>query len=70
MKRKPLASSTLASADFDEDNRVLEIEFTNGKVYRYLGTPRNAFLGLLESLSKGEYFNRFIRDKYPYERIL
>ena len=35
MNRKPLKSSKLRAAGYDEGLRVMEIEFVNGDVYEY-----------------------------------
>ena len=35
MNRKPLKSSKLRAAGYDEGLRVMEIEFVNGDIYEY-----------------------------------
>ena len=67
--RRPVASSMMRSAGYDEAHAVLEIEFVTGTVYRYHAVPRSAWTGLMEAPSKGRYFDAHIRDKYPMKRV-
>ena len=43
---------------------ILTVEFNNGRVYDHPGVPVWVFLGLMAALSKGAYYNRFIRGRY------
>ena len=67
--RRPVVSSMMLSAGYDDDHAVLEIEFVTGTVYRYHAVPRSAWTGLMEAESKGRYFDSHIRDKYPMKRV-
>jgi KTSC domain len=67
--RRPVVSSMMRSAGYDEDLAVLEIEFVTGSVYRYHAVPKRAWTGLMEAGSKGRYFDAHIRDKYPVRRV-
>src|SRR5690606_36970533 len=49
---------------------ALDVEFVSGRIYRYFGVPERVARGLAEARSKGGYFNRAIRDRYRYERLL
>lgn len=49
--------------------RVLEIQFTSGKVYQFFGVPEDVYIAFLQSGSKGQYFNQHIRGKYPSQEI-
>ena len=48
---------------------ALDVEFTTGRVYRYLAVPERVARGLAESRSKGIYFNRAVRDRFAFERL-
>lgn len=65
VRRQPVASSVLASAGYDPDTAVLELEFTSGDVYRYYAVPPSVHRGLMDAASPGAYFNRHISDRYP-----
>jgi hypothetical protein len=67
--RRPVVSSMMLSAGYDDAHAVLEIEFVTGTVYRYHAVPRRAWTGLMEAQSKGRYFEAHIRDKYPMKRV-
>ena len=60
MQRQPVASSNIRSVGFE--NGAMEIEFTNGKVYRYTGPKvQEHYDGMMAAPSKGQYFGKHIR---------
>lgn len=64
MNRTPVSSSNIASVGYDEDKRLLEIEFNTGAVYQYDDVPKNVFDGLMNAPSVGSYFNAEIKPSY------
>jgi hypothetical protein len=69
MKREAVTSTTLRSAGYDPTERLLELEFTSGRVYHYSGVPESEYRDLMAAESKGSYFNQNIRDVYPTGRL-
>jgi hypothetical protein len=69
MERIPVSSSTIASIGFDEDSSTLEIEFLSGSVYQYFDVPFNIYNGLIDSDSKGQYMNQFIKGHYRFVKV-
>ncbi|MFF1572399.1 KTSC domain-containing protein [Leifsonia sp. NPDC058292] len=69
MRRRSLESSVLASAAYDPERRILELEFTSGDLYRYWIVPARVWNELLDADSKGQYFASHIRDRFPTERV-
>jgi hypothetical protein len=69
MYREPVASESIASIGYDDDAEVLEVEFVTGTVYRYRGVPEDVYDDLRQAPSKGAYFNRHIKDAYPFEQV-
>lgn len=69
IKREPVESSVLASAGYDAQRRMLEIEFHSGAIYRYLDVPEDIFRKLLAAESKGQFFGAKIRNKFRSERV-
>ncbi len=69
MNRIALESRTLATAGYDDPSATMELEFVEGRVYRYFVVPRSVFDALLSADSVGRFFQENIRDVYPYERI-
>jgi hypothetical protein len=55
---------------YDEEQQILEIEFTNGAVYRYFDVPTQVYRGLMAAESHGRYFHQHVRGEgYRYQEI-
>ncbi len=67
MRMMPLRSSNLAAAGHEDE--TLEIEFTDGGLYRYFGVPDPVFQGLLAAPSAGRYFHNQIKGRYRFQRL-
>ena len=59
-------SATLAALAYDDVGQVLQLEFRSRTIYRYFGVPAAVHQALLLAPSKGSYFNRVIRGRFPY----
>jgi KTSC domain-containing protein len=64
MQRQCVTSSVIAALGYDHSDRILEVEFHTGRIYRYYLVPRAAFDRLLQADSIGDSFNRAIRTRY------
>jgi hypothetical protein len=62
-------SSVLASAAYDRAVATLQIEFRNGRAYRYFLVPRHVVDGLVAAESAGAFFNEHIRGTFSEERV-
>ena len=69
MRRRHLDSSAIASAGYDPDTALLELEFASGEVYQYFAVPRAVYEGLVEADSAGRFFRDRIRDVYPSRHL-
>ena len=70
IERTPVRSSALRSVGYDQEQRVLEIEFTGGAVYQYFDVPPEVHRGLMAAESHGRYFNQRVRGAgYRYQRM-
>lgn len=69
MERFPIESEVLASVGYDASRRVLEVEFTSGRVYQYFGVPPREVQRLVDAQSRGAYFSRCVRDRYPFDAL-
>ena len=49
--------------------RTMTIIFNSGARYKYKAIPRNLFDAFRNAPSIGQYFNRYIKDKYTFERV-
>jgi len=70
MRVATVESTTLAAIAYDEARELLQLEFCTRAVYLYFGVPPAVHQALLDAPSKGRYFNRNIRGRFPYRLIL
>lgn len=68
MKRDRVHSSSVASVGYDDTEHVLEIEFHNGNVYRYLDVPAAVHRLLLQARSIGDFVNTIVKPKFEVIR--
>ncbi len=59
-------STTLATVAYDDAQELLQLEFCSRAIYQYFGVPAAVYAALLCAPSKGSYFNRVIRGRFPY----
>ena len=69
MNRVLVNSTTMSAVGYNADTFVLEVEFTNGALYKYFNVPATVYLRLMNADSKGQFYNYYIRDIYDYERV-
>lgn len=62
ISRSPVESSNIASIGYDEADKVIEIEFWSGGVYRYMDCEKELYDAFLDSKSKGQFFHKKIKD--------
>jgi ligand-binding sensor domain-containing protein len=67
MDRDPVSSDTLASVGYEDG--LLELEFTNGRVYQYFDVPERVYQSLMAADSHGTFFNESIKGVYRYARV-
>lgn len=70
MMRTPVSSSNIRSIGYDENSKILEIEFNNGSVYQYYNVPAEVYNGLMSAPSHGRYLDTYIKKgPYQYRKI-
>jgi hypothetical protein len=58
-------STAISAATYDSASGTLTLWFAGGRGgYDYHNVPKAVFDGLLCAVSKGHYFNAYIRDQY------
>jgi len=62
-------SECVASNDYNPETQELIIEFQQRSIYKYFDVSLETYLGLAGATSFGQFFNRYIRNSYAYERI-
>jgi len=50
-------------------NKVLDLKFESGSVYRYYNIPILVWDELYYSTSMGKFFNDNIRGQYPFDKL-
>ncbi len=63
-----MPSSVIQSFVYDKEERRLVVRFVSGKVYTYDDVPAEMVDGFKAAASKGSYFNKVIRDRFPFAR--
>ena len=62
MAWQKLDSSMLDAVDYDDVLHVLHVRFNGrGEIYSFQEVPEDMYKGLMESTSKGAYFNKKIK---------
>ena len=65
-----MPSTVIRRFDYSPDSAELTVEFVTGRRYVYSGVPEVEVSALRSAFSKGVYFNKRIRDHYPYREIV
>jgi hypothetical protein len=47
----------------------LEVELKTGGLYLYREVPARIHQAFMAALSKGSFYNRWVRDDYPFVRV-
>lgn len=72
MERTPVESSQMKSIGYDPATQVMEVEFSNGRIYQYDNVPANIHADFMEAKSKGAFLGKHIKahaDWYPFRRM-
>ena len=64
-----MPSSVIAGFDYDEELAQLTVTFVTGRVYCYYMVPADCAAAFRAAFSKGEFFNKNIRDRFPCREI-
>lgn len=67
--RQRVASSAIASVGYSKRRHILEVEFANGRVYRYLQVTPSVYRELMSAESKARYYDRNIKGNYPSAHV-
>ena len=67
--RERVASNGIASIGYSKRRHILEIEFVNGAVYRYLEVAPSVYRDLMKAESKARYYVTNIKGSYQSVRV-
>jgi hypothetical protein len=62
--RQPVQSTAIAKVGYSKRRRILEIEFVNGAIYRYVDVPPAAYRDLMSAESKARFYDLNIKGHY------
>jgi len=62
-------SAAIRAFDYQPEHGKLFVTFSDGDEYVYVGVPARVRDAVQRAPSKGGFFLRVIRDRYPYNRI-
>lgn len=65
----PVVSGNIAAVGWDGRNSTLYVKFKSGSQYAYSGVPETMAQAFLNAASKGKFFAKFIRDKFPTRQV-
>jgi hypothetical protein len=65
-----MPSTVIRRFDYLPDRQELIIEFVSGRRYVYSDVPAEEVETMRRVTSKGGYFNRRIRDRYPFRELV
>ena len=64
-----MPSTVIRRFDYVAETEELVVEFVTGRRYVYSGVPQEEAEAMRRAFAKGSYFNRRIRDRYPYREL-
>ena len=64
-----MPSTVIRHFRYDTGHELLTIEFVTGRRYVYAGVPAETYEAMRRAFSKGAFFNRRIRDHYPFAEL-
>ncbi len=67
--REPVHSTAIAKIGYSKHRHILEIEFVNGAVYRYLDVAPSVYRDLKSAESKARFYDSNIRSHYRSVRV-
>jgi hypothetical protein len=64
ISRQRVESTAIAAIGFSKHRHILEIEFVNGAIYRYLDVPPAVHRDLMRAESKARFYDLNIKGHY------
>lgn len=63
-----MPSSVIRHFDYDPAAHRLDVLFVSGNRYSYFDVPERTVQAMRKTVSKGSFFNRRIRNRFPFAR--
>jgi hypothetical protein len=68
MRLIPVNSTSIRCIGYDSDTWTLAVQFHDSDLYFYQGVQPDEMQEFIHADSFGAYFNRRIRDRYPFQK--
>jgi len=65
-----MPSTVIRRFDYSPEREELVVEFVTGRRYVYSQVPQLEAQKLRAAFAKGVYFNKRIRDRFPYRELV
>ncbi|MGI8705942.1 MAG: KTSC domain-containing protein [Sphingomicrobium sp.] len=65
-----MPSTVIRRFEHSSEANELTVEFVTGRRYVYSDVPLKEVERMRRAFAKGSYFNRHIRDRYPYRELV
>ena len=69
LRLQPVDSSAVEAIGYNGHERLLDIRYPSGEVYRYFDVSPQRHRALLEAESIGRYVNEHIKPNYRFEKL-
>ena len=69
MDRKKVSSSSIRSVGYNERNRVLEVEFSAGRITQFSGVSAEVHRRLMSAPSIVSYFRDNVEESFAATRV-
>jgi hypothetical protein len=69
MDRKKVSSSSIRSVGYDERSRMLEVEFSDGRINQYSGVSAEVHRRLMSAPSIISYFRDNVEESFTAKRV-
>lgn len=70
MDMQPIKSSSIRSIGYDEDARVLQVEFLNCDVFQYRKVPQRLYARLMDHDQPERFLDAWIKKSCPGSQVL
>ncbi len=64
-----MPSSVIRRFDYSPERHELTVEFVSRRRYVYSNVPLDEVEAMRRAFAKGVFFNRRIRDRYPWREV-
>jgi len=65
----PVSSSNIHAIGFDDEKKILAVEFKSGGIYHYAGVEPDLALDLVNAESVGRFYSQNIKGKFQGQKM-